>query len=280
MFARRSQRLRPPEQTPYQIPIHGPEPTECFVFLKNGLGNQLFQIAAAFAICKKYGRQLVISDSIYHNVHGEHWDTILRKCVRYRRAYSGQVPIWKEPGFRYTEIPSAYSAINGYFQSSRYFADCADEIRDLFEMPEATLTKYAELLTTPYTVIHIRRGDYQRSPPHGILTQNYYRSATGRMRELHPNAQFLVFSDDLPWARGLDFLADATFVDEPNAATALYLMSRFERYIISNSSFSWWAVWLGSPAKTVIAPDRWFGPTGPRDYQDVYEPSWIRIPAA
>jgi len=244
-----------------------------------GLGNQMFQIAAAAAHCKRHGLRLTVASNVDQAKHGVYWDSILSKCAPLRAPYAGQ-SMWREQGFRYREIPKEARAIFGYFQSGRYFADCADEIRGLFDMPETTLTKYAELLTTPYTVIHIRRGDYVPLPEfHGILTQNYYRAATERMRELYPDTRFLVFSDDLPWARSLDFLADATFVDEPNAATALYLMSRFERYIISNSSFSWWAVWLGPPAKTVIAPDRWFGPKGPQDTQDVYEPSWIRMPA-
>ena len=43
---------------------------------------------------------------------------------------------------------------------------------------------------------------------------------------------------------------------------------------MSNSTFIWWCVWL-SNAQQVIAPSKWFGPLGPSEYEDIYEPSWI-----
>ena len=55
-----------------------------------------------------------------------------------------------------------------------------------------------------------------------------------------------------------------------------YLLQQFEQFIISNSTFIWWCVWL-SNAKQVIAPKHWFGPGGPSSYEDIYESSWIRM---
>ena len=258
------------------------EKPECFIHTMGGLGNQLFQIAAAYAHCKRNKLEFKLSSNVAHDKHGTHWDSIFYKCKKYFGEYKDQ-PRWHEPAFHYVPIPAGVTALGGYFQSSKYFSDCNENIRNLFVLPykmqQEIRAKYATILDEPCAVLHIRRGDYVWLPTfHCILNEDYYRRAVALLRDREPGARLLVFSDDLPWARNLDFLSGATFVDEPDAASALYLMSQFEHYVISNSSFSWWAAWLGATAKTVIAPDRWFGPDGPQDFQDIYEPSWLLCP--
>jgi len=55
------------------------------------------------------------------------------------------------------------------------------------------------------------------------------------------------------------------------------LLQQFDYFIMSNSTFIWWCVWLSSAPKHVIVPSKWFGPAGPAHYEDIYEPSWERI---
>ena len=57
----------------------------------------------------------------------------------------------------------------------------------------------------------------------------------------------------------------------------LYSLSQCDGVIISNSSFSWWGAWLGKKKYKVISPNRWFGPKGPKNYQDIYKKDWIKI---
>jgi len=45
---------------------------------------------------------------------------------------------------------------------------------------------------------------------------------------------------------------------------------------MSNSTFIWWTTWLAN-AQQVIAPSKWFGPTGLKHYEDIYEPHWLRM---
>jgi hypothetical protein len=50
-------------------------------------------------------------------------------------------------------------------------------------------------------------------------------------------------------------------------------------FVISNSSFSWWAAYLSRhPQKIVIAPETWFGPECPHEWESMYCKDWIILP--
>lgn len=260
----------------------------CYVQLSGGLGNQLFEIAAGYAHCARTNKTLKLSRTT-NCKRGTYWDTFTHKCAPYiSDPPVGPINRWRERHFHHAPIHPNATAISGYFQSSKYFADVSSQIHALFEptqtIKEAVQSKYANLLTPNMKerviVLHIRRGDYVALPQyHCILTPDYYRRVVAKARDRIPDSHLLVFSDDLPWCRTLDFLTDGvTFVDEPSDFLSLHLMSQFRYYILSNSSFSWWAAWLGESATTVWAPNRWFGPSGPQDVQDIYEPGWIQVP--
>jgi hypothetical protein len=262
--------------------------SSCYVQLNGGLGNQLFEIATGYAHCRRNGLTLRLSHRT-NCKRGTYWDSFLERCAGFQATPpAGTVRLWREPHFHWAPIPPEARALSGYFQSSRYFNDVSGEIRELFipstAIQEAVQERWGELLTEESkarsVVVHVRRTDYLTSAAyHVVTTPEYYDRAIMEMRRRMPEARLVVFSDDLAWCRAQKFFPDDTvFVDEPDDCRALWLMAQFRHYIIANSSFSWWATWLGAePTLTVIAPDRWFGPTGPQDWQDIYEPHWIRL---
>ena len=55
-------------------------------------------------------------------------------------------------------------------------------------------------------------------------------------------------------------------------------MTMCKHFIIANSTFSWWGCMLnGEDNEMVIVPKIWFGENGRKDYEDIYEDSWIRL---
>ena len=249
------------------------------------LGNHLFQVAALLR--EKIIRRKQIR--IFVDQHQHYYDGFMYKL----KQFITDIPISNNGGgaFHYTPVHTTTTILNGYFQSSRYFSDISNEVKDWFEphpfIKQAVSLKYATLQTDDsrktHVIVHIRRGDYvipAKIRFHGILTPLYYRAAMAKMREsLGSDVRFLIFSDDIEYCRNTFTDSYVTCVDEPDEMMALHLMSQFNNYIMSNSSFSWWMVYLGEPSQYVIAPDRWFGALGPQDIQDIYEPGWVRVRA-
>jgi hypothetical protein len=67
---------------------------------------------------------------------------------------------------------------------------------------------------------------------------------------------------------------DAIFVETGTDEEQMCLMSMAGELVMSNSSFSWWAAFLGNH-KRVTAPEPWFKKT---NYcNEIYEPNWERI---
>jgi hypothetical protein len=99
------------------------------------------------------------------------------------------------------------------------------------------------------------------------------------MREIaneHPDAVFHVFSDDPQWCRNeLKPEYPTRFMDTSRIPAAdLTVMSHCRHFIISNSTFGWWAAWLGESAdKIVIAPAQWLSGSNP-DLSDLIPADW------
>ncbi len=184
----------------------------------------------------------------------------------------------------------------GYFQSEKYFAHCADEVRHYFTphhaISELLEKGFGDLLAGKTCSVHVRRTDYVDNPMWTDLSaDDYYERA---MAQFDSDSAFVIFSDDIEWCR-TRFRGRATyFVEALSAVEDLYLMSRCRGHIIANSSFSWWGAWLDpNPDKKVIAPSRWFTgrfanpsipyrfrsgrPDGYHDTRDLIPPAWIKI---
>lgn len=278
-----------PAQVPAKVKLSQTRKTKqseiCYAEVIGGLGNQLFIIATAFAHAKKNGLRLSLG-SVKQNSRPNYFDkffTGFKHCLNSPSTLSTRFR-WKEPHFHFVQIPPAYRWLSGYFQSSKYFKTYEDELRQLLEPPDSVkntvIQKYTELLEhrDEFTIVHVRRGDYfnpNNAEIHGTLTADYYVNAM----KIMDNTKFLIFSDDIEWCKNnlQQSSSEIRFIDEPDECVSLWLMAQFPRFIMSNSTFSWWAVFMGPQPKKVIAPSKWFGPKGPQDWHDIYESTWQLI---
>ncbi|MCX7140154.1 MAG: alpha-1,2-fucosyltransferase [Proteobacteria bacterium] len=172
-----------------------------------------------------------------------------------------------DPSVRTLQAPVC---LVGYWQSERYFTDIADSIRADFTLAQPLHGDNAGTLELAHNGnsvgLHVRRGDFvslsDAAEVHGVCSIDYYRRAIDVLKNRCADCHFLVFSDDPEWARAeLPLDPSAVFVTGNAEAPErdLALMSACRHHIIANSSFSWWAGWLGyHPEQVVIAPAPWY----------------------
>lgn len=129
--------------------------------------------------------------------------------------------------------------------------------------------------------IHIRCGDYINSKKHYVCTQEYYKKAIKRTNELIENPVYFVFSDDIKYVRehmNLFYAERVVYVSNGKRRDyeELFMMKFCKNFIISNSTFSWWAQFLCEyKDKIVIAPDRWYAADNMRGR--LYDKTWETI---
>lgn len=101
---------------------------------------------------------------------------------------------------------------------------------------------------------------YKGNEQFNVCSEHYYQEAMKRIVEEIPYAKFFVFTDDVKGARDhFSFPYEVVFEsgDDP-VWEKLRLMYSCKHFIIGNSTFSWWAQYLGrNPSKIVYAPKRW-----------------------
>lgn len=238
------------------------------VSLDGQLGNQLFQIATAYAYALDHNLAFTIPDLVHKKREGIAYNAeklFLSKIDCYDVPYSPSLK-WREPSFNYSKIPESTSIeLFGYFQSEKYFKHRRQEILELFAPPprlkEKIVSKYPFLLSD-VLVVGVQIRDYRQERPfgdyHPTLDRDYYQRT---MKMFPENAIFLVSSNNRDHAyscteglaKNIVYLQGEDYIEE------FYTLSLCKSFIISNSSFGWWASWLCThPKKTVLAPDYWF----------------------
>lgn len=278
-----------------------------FVELRGGLGNQMFQYAAALAFCKKHNLSLEIDNSFLKENTLESATFTPREFEL--NCFQGLKMIFKNPSddnkisklitedninssFIFSRLLRGNILVSGYFQSETFFSAISKTISQIFSIKEELLTN--EILTQVATLqdvesvgIHVRRGDYLKPEVlkyHGVCSAEYYQKAIRLMNSTLNSPKYFIFSEDMDWVKQelLPIISEAVLIEsdsnKPSWLDLLYL-SKCKNNIIANSSYSWWGAYLNdNSSKSVIAPKIWFKDDILNQKTiDLIPKSWIRI---
>jgi len=255
--------------------------------LKCGIGNLMFQIAAAVSLALD-NNDLTCFDISDHQQCGQGYLSNIYKDNILSSVLDRKINcIWKyiEPNFSFSEITYQKDIkLIGFFQSEKYFFNNKDYIIGLFSPTIKMVNKLNCVLkkirnNKEVVSLHVRRGDYLKNKDtHRFIGLDYIVNSL----KLFVGKTVLVFSDDIVWCKeNIPQSNDIIFIDNSfNLADyeQLYLMSMCNHNIISNSTFSWWGSYLNkNKDKIVVAPKKWFCDGYVDSYEDIYTNNMIRL---
>ncbi len=281
--------------------------------MMGGLGNQMFQFALGKSLEKKIQEKVVFDIEFYkktlrnttpRNLEINELNTCFVTASglqsiglniiarRYFKVFFNKIIYNEKKPFGYDKTVFHQSGLKiflGYWQSYKYFEDIRDLLLLQFTpkepFPEDVFSILEKVERTNSVAIHVRRGDYVSNPYsnafHGIQGLEYLQNAKKIIESNRKNPRYFIFSDDLEWCQReipqifgpseltfLDYRSRKSFYD-------IYIMSKCKDFIISNSSFSWWAAWLGqNENKIVVVPENWTNFHKSRKLEDFIPIDW------
>ena len=154
--------------------------------------------------------------------------------------------------------------LSGYYESERYFKSIKDIIKNEFtprnEKLKHNISLYKQIEKSESVCVTIRTG-YKKNSLHSVCDIDYFLKGMDYFAHKISNAKFFVFSNDIKWIKeNVRFKYPVVFEEGNNPVwEKLRLMYSCKHFIISNSTFSWWAQYLSNnKSKMVVVPDRWY----------------------
>lgn len=159
--------------------------------------------------------------------------------------------------------------LNGGFESPDYFSDIRNILLNEFSIKQPLTDSQHELVKKLRKMnsicISVRKFDLssmERNKLYNVCTKQYYVQAIKEMLKVVENPVFYVCSNDIRWVKqNLDFSEYNVIYEneEYEPHIKLEIMKNCKHFIISNSTFSWWAQYLGEDKnKIVVAPKKWY----------------------
>jgi len=260
-----------------------------------GLGNHLFMIAFILSYVKKSKKQLVFKyeenlKDQFNLPRKTFWNSLFKNqfTVLEPEEYN-KIPFgvfYEGTNHKHQVVPYDQNGnilFKGYYQSFQYIDDhirneMIGYIYSNADLMHAAYDKYNEIKSyfgnetedNDMVSVHIRRTDFIWLNTFNYnLGLDYYEKALKMANKKY----IVVFSDDIEWCKqNVKHMGNIYFIDINNVEIEFLLMSMFQHNIIANSTFSLWASFISNyqKPKIVIAPKNWYGPTGPKNWDEIY----------
>lgn len=221
-------------------------------------------------LCKKFESVLIksawkMSDIfIPRNTSKSEMESIFLKRARHGFLWTHRAEklfsSWEELSVK---VPFLF--VDGYFQWPELMKDIIDNMKENVFFRLSLDSKNAEymdrIINSESVCMHIRRGDYLNFPSLQVCNYDYYYQGMKWILSCVRNPVFFVFSDDIDWVQDNYFFpGNVIYIKGKNISSIeLHLMCSCKHFILSNSSFGWWAQALcKNNEKYVVVPSPWY----------------------
>lgn len=221
------------------------------IILQGGLGNQMFQYAAAKALAVKWNTVVQQDLSIFKIHQHKSWcrpyeldvfdieatkrfstsflnkmwltlinqygqNTLVKLLKRKSRVFDSSISTMED-----WKSCSDNTILIGYFGTELYFKEYRTEILKDFQfktpLDERNETVANQMKATNSVSVHIRRGDYLNEVNSKVFAQvspEWYNRAIQKVQASKGATHFFFFSDDIEWCRSVfSEIENAVFVD-------------------------------------------------------------------
>ncbi|WP_119396455.1 alpha-1,2-fucosyltransferase [Salinibius halmophilus] len=280
------------------------------VVLRGGLGNQLFQLAAAAKVASGNGFYVydyhVDSSTIRKYLNG--MEFIDRQSFLRVSRTTGLPFLDRLLLAGYKRVPKSYRwywywdedssanemtacrprniILDGYWQSIEFTGLNEVYLRGLINhaaLSESYYNAKAYIENNANVCVHVRRGDYQTpqfAKKFDVCGVDYYLKAFKLLKERLSSEGLSVcfFSNDIGWvSKYLSGVPDQVIdVGGYNLTDfeEMLLIGSLKNAVIPNSTFSWWGVVMTGEKEIVVCPKSWFAH---EDRESLVSDDWYRL---